>query len=298
MNTFCGPMDVAFIIDDTGSMASSLASLQEELPAILGNIETASGGDYRLALVTFKDDVTVQDNFAPSNRASVEQKILALIAEGGSYDPEASDEALNTVVNTLTATGRSQNGDFTPDFRDGVLKLVVLVTDNPPAGFDDTYTPGEDDMNAHARALEAKAKGIKIMAISIGGDADTQVIMQDYATTTGGIYYESTGDDVGKAIRDRIASCGSPNGDPKKQEGKEQGAKGELQWEIYAPDPKESEVIARFWFIPGEGCKCKTIAFIQAVTQLTYGDKPDTPGPDEHRDYYLLFSVTEKNRIV
>lgn len=60
----CGPMDVAFVIDTTGSMGGAITSVKTELAGILTDIENASKvegfPDYRLALVTFKDDIPVQ----------------------------------------------------------------------------------------------------------------------------------------------------------------------------------------------------------------------------------------------
>jgi hypothetical protein len=67
--------------------------------------------------------------------------MLALAAGGGAGGPEASDEALNTVVNALVVGARPQNIDFTPDWRGaGVVKIAILVTDAPPGGFDDSRT--------------------------------------------------------------------------------------------------------------------------------------------------------------
>ena len=53
---------------------------------------------------------------------------------------EPSDEALNTVINTLTAAGRPrQHGDFTNAFRPETRKVIVLFTDEPPSGFSGDY---------------------------------------------------------------------------------------------------------------------------------------------------------------
>jgi uncharacterized protein YegL len=212
----CGPMDVVFVVDDTGSMGPAINNVKAGLQPIINTIETASGGDYRLALVTFKDDITVRATFAANNAATNEPIIMGLFAGGGNGEPEASDEALNTVVNGLAATGRPQNVDFTPGFRPGALKLVILITDARPAGFDDDFTAGVDDVNAHARALEALGKGIKISAIFVSHsfanppDATAQAVMQDYATTTGGEFLVANPDGTGTsdAINDIIANCG------------------------------------------------------------------------------------------
>lgn len=212
----CGPMDVAFVIDDTGSMGGAISNVTSELTGILGDINTVSSGDYRLAVVSFKDNVVVHENFAAGNQAAASAAISGLVASGGNNEPEASDEALNTAVNALPVGVRPQNVDFTPAFRPGALKIAVLVTDARPGGFDDAYTAGVDDANAHAVAVSAAAQGIKVSAIHVPGgfDATTAVIMNDYATTTGGRYVltAANGAGAGQAIRDIINNCGSGEG--------------------------------------------------------------------------------------
>lgn len=219
---FCGPMDVAFLIDDTGSMGGAIDNVKAELASILDCIVLVSGGDYRLALVTIKDNITIHDNFAPGNAGIVGPHILGLFAGGGAGAAEASDEALRTVVDTRTKAaadavpppGNHQNVDFTPAYRPGVLKIAILVTDAPPAGFNDIYTLGVDDVNAHAVALDALGKDIKISAIFVptGGDyAGQAAIMKDYADVTGGIYTQTNADGsgTGDAIIKIILGCGS-----------------------------------------------------------------------------------------
>lgn len=216
----CGPMDVVFVIDDTSSLQRSIDNIKSELNSILNDIEKASNNDYRLSLVTFKDDVTVRVSFANQNRDTIAAEILALNAEGGGRIPEASDEALNTVINALSASGRPQTGDFTPAFRDRAFKMIILLTDAVPGGFDDTFTVGVDDKNAHNFALQAGAKGIKISAIYVPTfPEDTAVIkpiMQDYATSTAGFYLETASNGAGTAtaIKTVIAGCGSTTTTP------------------------------------------------------------------------------------
>jgi uncharacterized repeat protein (TIGR01451 family) len=223
----CGPMDVAFVVDTTGSMGGAINNVKSELAGIFGTIESASGNDYRTALVEVsgenvvfdaKDLVVVDQNFAPNNRAAVEANILALVAGWGANLPEASDEALNTVINALPAAGRQQVGDFTPGFRAGALKIAILVTDAAPGEFLDDYIPGVSDVFAHNVALQAAAAGVKISAIYVpNGDPFEPVIvpvMQDYAAVTGGTYVRTDpfGAGTGAAIRDIIAACGSGDG--------------------------------------------------------------------------------------
>ena len=212
---YCGPMDVAFVIDNTGSMGGAINNVKTELNSILDCIDAVSDGDYRLSLVTFKDNITIHNNFAAANKAAVSASILALTAGGGGGEPEASDEALNTVVNALAAGGRPQNIDFTPDWRAAAKKIVILVTDARPAGFDDSYTGGVDNVNAATRATQAAGRGILISAIytetSTTNSATIIPIMQNYATTTGGVYIKtpSDGSGTGDAMIQIISTCGA-----------------------------------------------------------------------------------------
>jgi cysteine-rich repeat protein len=214
-------MDVVFIVDTTGSMGGAICNVKLAIAALIDQIACVSGDDFQLGLLTFKDHVEVLDDLAPDNRDSVEQHVRALFASGGANGPEASDEALSTAVNGLDEADRDpgqQIGDFDGTFRPDAVKVVVLITDAPPGGFDDWFTPGVDDVNAHARAVEAAAASIKISAVFVptSGDYMGQVaIMQDYAVTTGGLYLETAPDGAGTAaaIDQIVLSCGGSCGD-------------------------------------------------------------------------------------
>jgi hypothetical protein len=56
----CGPLDVTFVIDDTTAMIDALGALRTAAPTITADVATLSGGDYRMGLVTFKDEVVVR----------------------------------------------------------------------------------------------------------------------------------------------------------------------------------------------------------------------------------------------
>ncbi|MGW3966694.1 vWA domain-containing protein [Amycolatopsis sp. NPDC005003] len=209
-NSRCGPLDVTFVVDDTGSMGPALTNIKSELGNIATAVQANSGNDYQLGLVTFKDDVTVRTDLAPLNLAAVSPQITALTAAGGAGEPEASDEAVNTAVNNLPATGRPQTGDFSGTWRSHATKMVILVTDAHPGGFDDTFTAA-DQANAHQRAVEAATKGIKVSAVYVQTTALPGIspIMQDYATTTGGTYTATpaSGAGAGAAILDALKNC-------------------------------------------------------------------------------------------
>jgi hypothetical protein len=202
---FIGPVDIAFIVDNTHSMESSFDNLRSQIISVLDAIVSASANDYRLALVTpDNDSVNVRLNFAIANRNAFETALQSAPLVDGYNDQESTDECLNTVVNTLSAFGRNQTGDFSVDFRSNARKIVVLITDSTPGGFgqDDMYDPIVDPQNAHAYALDAQSKCVKIDAIQVYGIPEAGPIMQDYAATSCG-WYEAT-DQIGSSINDAV----------------------------------------------------------------------------------------------
>jgi len=213
----CAPADVVFLIDDTGSMGGAIDNVKSEAANLISSINSAANGDVQLGLMTFKDAVTVVDDLAPGNASTVQSHLLALFASVGAGAPEASDEALNTAVNRLPASSRppgKQTGDFNGVWRVSAKKIVILITDAPPGGFDDTYVVGVDDVNAHNRAIEAAAAGIKISAVFVptaGDYAGQSAIMADYASMTGGLMLTTAPDGTGTAgaITGIISTCGT-----------------------------------------------------------------------------------------
>jgi hypothetical protein len=202
----CGPMDIAFAIDVTGSMGGALDSVKSELPQIITQAESASGGDLRLGLLTFEDDVNVLHELT-SDISSVENSINGLTLGGGGNEPEASDIAKDTAVNNL--------GSFNEPWRSSAVKILVLITDVPPGGLNDQKDP-EDVDRMHNVAESAKAKGILVSDVFVptNGDTDGQrAILQDDAVTSGGVFIETNADGTGtgNAIIDIIDKCGTAN---------------------------------------------------------------------------------------
>jgi hypothetical protein len=240
--SMCSPMDVAFVVDTTGSMGGTIENVKKGLVTLLDDIQRASGGDYRLALVTVANDdggedyINVAQTFAPGNRNTFEQQLRALSApgSGGPSSPEIYDEALRTVIEGLPGDdARQQVGDFDIPFRPVARKVIILVTDAPPGGFDDNYTPGIDDANAHEVAISALNRGIRISAVyastneedyyyRYGGGTQSPPpsplppspamrVMQDLAATTYGVYTEidSLGNGAADALVNIAARCGT-----------------------------------------------------------------------------------------
>jgi hypothetical protein len=95
-------------------------------------------------------------------------------------------------------------------FRSVSGKVLILITDAPPGGFDDTYTPGVDDVAAQALADKALLKGIHIGAIltpiGVNYNQSAIPIMQMYADTTFGRYTQSVSGEAAEAILELLQS--------------------------------------------------------------------------------------------
>jgi hypothetical protein len=115
-----------------------------------------------MALVSFKDSVQTDVDLALGNEAAVQAGIAALSASGGAGGPEASDAALDTVVNGTNAAsdGGPCNQPFnSAGLRPGAIKIAVMLTDNLPGGCNDGHT-ATDVANAARVANDATAAGV------------------------------------------------------------------------------------------------------------------------------------------
>lgn len=205
----CGPMDIVFVVDTTGSMGAAIQNVSNALPTIIATAEYVSC-DLQLGLVTFGDEVVVNHQLT-TDFAAVQASITGLTANGGSLAAEASDEALLEIISG--SSGCAVNS-WTSIFRPGATGVLVLITDAPPGGCDDTYDSGVDDVHAHNVALAAAAAGLRIAAVYVPtSPVNTPIVvpvMQDYATTTNGTYRQTApdGQGTGAAINAIVAQCG------------------------------------------------------------------------------------------
>lgn len=217
----CGSVDLVLVMDTTFSLTGSINEMKRQAQDILNVLYRVSGGEFRIGLVSFDDTVTVRLDLdaLPDIETKVDlvkSEINRLSAYGGRSGPEASDEAVNAAVNGLSASGRQQVGDFNGDWI-ADSRILVLITDNKPGGFDDTFTKGIDDLNAFRVALAAQRKNIHISAIYVptsgshfGVDPEVSSIMRTYATETGGLYVETGthGTGTAAAVASIVETCG------------------------------------------------------------------------------------------
>ena len=210
----CLEVDLVFIVDDTGSMGGVIDSVKASILLILAQADDADiSGEARIGLVTFKDNVVVQDTLSTDRTTSL-AAIAALSAAGGSDEPEASNEAKNTVVNSL-ATRANQVGDFAPNLADnwsGDTQIAILITDATPGGFDDVNDPA-DNVSMTTYGNNANANGIFVSDIIVGGllNVGQQApYLADANAAMGSFVVDDAGNNVVGAILEIIERCGGP----------------------------------------------------------------------------------------
>jgi hypothetical protein len=217
----CGATDLVIVMDTTHSMAAAIRDMKREAVRLLDLVSFVSEGNFRLGLVSFKDDVLVNMDLGAAAdpeqaRRDMTWAIRRLEAVGGNGGPEASDEAIRTAVLGLAAEGREQTGDFTGRWM-ARSRIVVLITDNLPGGFDDTFREGVDDANARAVTADALAREVRISSIyvptsgfQLSPDPRVAEIMRTYPQLTGGVFAVTaeSGRGAAEAIADIIDKCG------------------------------------------------------------------------------------------
>jgi Cutinase/PKD domain/Fibronectin type III domain/RTX calcium-binding nonapeptide repeat (4 copies)/von Willebrand factor type A domain len=170
---FGGKIDVAFVIDSTGSMASSIGAAQESARSIVGTLAGA-GADFRVALADYKDvdqgdPYSARIDLAFTNQADAfGSAVNSLSATGGGDTPEAVYSGIMAAIQDLT-------------WRNGAKKVIVLMGDAPAKDPEPTTGFTRASVLAAARALDpASIYGIVVgdgaredfEALAAGSDGD------------------------------------------------------------------------------------------------------------------------------
>jgi Mg-chelatase subunit ChlD len=146
-------LEVAFVIDATGSMGGEISRLKETITSIAERV-VQPGVRLRLGAVAYRDrgDSYTTRSFNFTEDVSAFQSVInELQADGGGDYPEALNQALHEAQRRLTWT------------RNDSLRLTFLITDAPAHYYEDqefTYADGIQD---------AQQMGMKIFPIASGG---------------------------------------------------------------------------------------------------------------------------------
>lgn len=171
-----GALDVALVIDTTGSMGDELAYLQAELADVIDEIRTKVGQSFkiRLSVNFYRDhgDAYVVRDFPFTE--DLDEALADLAAQGfdgGGDFPEAVTEALDSAVHDHAWS------------ESAVARLAFLVLDAPPH-----ESPG-DIASIQESVVDAARKGIRIIPVASSGvDKSTEFFLRFIDIATGGTY--------------------------------------------------------------------------------------------------------------
>lgn len=173
-------LDLAFVVDVTGSMGDELRFLQQELLDITAKAFQGFDARLRVGLVFYRDrgdDFVTKVHPFTSDVGRVTHWLKGMQASGGGDTPESVNRALFDAFRLL---------DWSES---GAVKLCFLIADAPPH-----YYQGEAYTYAHG-AAEAAARGIKIMPVAASGiDRATEYLFRMLAVRTQGKYIFITDD--------------------------------------------------------------------------------------------------------
>lgn len=183
-------LDMALVVDTTGSMSDELSYLQKELENVIDRVAKDNGNiPVRLSVNFYRDDgddYVVRDFDFTDNISQAIRDLNAQEAYGGGDYPEKVNAALDTAINKLS-------------WEESSTKLLFIILDAPPHSDDSTAVAQMNELTA-----QAAAKGIRLIPVlASGGDKETEFLMRDFALKTGGTYLFLT-DDSGVSVGGHI----------------------------------------------------------------------------------------------
>jgi hypothetical protein len=168
-------VEVAFVLDTTGSMASLIEGAKRKICSIATTIiDENPGADIRMGLIAYRDigdeyvtrriDLTadIQDLYA---------RLLELKARGGGDWPESVNEALHEGITRLAWTPGAD-----------ISRIIFLVGDAPP------HLDYEQDVKYPQALAVARQKDIVVNAVQAGEARDTMRVWREIAQMGGGQY--------------------------------------------------------------------------------------------------------------
>lgn len=161
-------VDVAFVLDTTGSMGGLLDSAKRKIWSIATSVVDANpDADIRIGLVAYRDIgdeyVTKTFDLTPDIQ-DIYANLLELKARGGGDWPESVNEALDVAINKLQWTGGHD-----------ARRIIFLVGDAPP------HMDYAQDTKYPKTLAVAKQKDIVVNAVLAGNARDTERVWQDIA---------------------------------------------------------------------------------------------------------------------
>ncbi len=168
-------VEVAFVLDTTGSMASLIEGAKRKIWSIATTIvDENPGADIRMGLVAYRD---IGDEYVTKRvelTADIQDlyaRLLELRARGGGDWPESVNEALHESITKLNWTQGPE-----------VSRIVFLVGDAPP------HMDYAQDVKYPDALKIAKERDIVVNAVQAGEARDTLRVWREIAQMGNGVY--------------------------------------------------------------------------------------------------------------
>ncbi|WP_158850405.1 vWA domain-containing protein [Algibacter sp. L1A34] len=174
-------IEVAFIVDATGSMGDELEFLKSDLTDVIGRVqEDNQSATILTSTVFYRDEgddyVTRRSDFTSSISSTV-NFINEQSAGGGGDFEEAVEVALAETVNDLQWSTNSKT------------RIAFLLLDAPP------HQTDEINQSLKESIITAAKNGVKIIPVTASGiDKSTEFLMRYFAIATNGTYVFITND--------------------------------------------------------------------------------------------------------
>ena len=180
-NNSSNKVEIAFIVDATGSMGDELEFLKDDLKDVIQRSEQSNSElDIFTGTVFYRDrddDYLVKSSGFTNNISSTLNFINQQSANGGGDFPEAVDSALDEALTELQWSLNSRT------------RIAFLLLDAPPH-----YNVQILD-KLHSLITKYAEKGIKLIPITASGiDKETEFLMRFFAVSTNGTYVFITND--------------------------------------------------------------------------------------------------------
>ena len=170
-------VEVAFVLDTTGSMAGLIDGAKRKIWSIANAIvDHYPDAEIRFGLVGYRDigdEYVTREYPLTTDIQHIYAKLLAFRADGGGDTPESVNEALDVAVTRL---GWSDKNQIKAD------RILFLVGDAPP------HMDYKQDRKYPEIIAEAVQKGIVVNAVQAGSDPVTRQLWREMAALGRGEY--------------------------------------------------------------------------------------------------------------
>jgi len=168
-------VEVAFVLDTTGSMGPLIESAKRKIWSIATTIiDENPGAEIRMGLVAYRDigdDYVTKTFNLTTDIQDLYANLLELLARGGGDWPESVNEALHVGVTQLKWTQGSE-----------ICRIMFLVGDAPP------HMNYAQDVKYPDVMRMARERGIVVNAVQAGGARDTERVWREIAQMGHGRY--------------------------------------------------------------------------------------------------------------